>query len=71
MAAGARSADGPGVRTDLHAEPIGNVMLMLSGRKRWTLAPANASKLLRPRLSPTAALLLRPQLGSRLDGVPH
>ena len=75
MAGGGRDvpADGPGVRTDLHAEPIGNVMLMLSGRKRWTLAPANASKLLRPRLSPDgrAYFFCNRSWESRLDGVPH
>ena len=75
MAGGGRdAAPGPGVRTDLHSEPIGNVMLRLSGRKRWTLAPANASRQLRPRLSPDgrAYFFANRSWESRLDGgVPH
>ena len=41
----------PLMRTDLHCEPIGNMMLQLGGRKRWTLVPPSESKLLRPTLS--------------------
>ena len=41
----------PGARTDLHCEPIGNLVLMLGGRKRWTLAAPNQSRYLRPTLS--------------------
>ena len=42
----------PHVRTDLHCEPIGNLMLQLGGRKRWTLVPPSESRHLRPSLSP-------------------
>ena len=39
-------------RTDLHCEPIGNVVLMLSGSKKWTLVPPSQSQYLRPQASP-------------------
>ena len=42
----------PRARTDLHCEPIGNLALMLGGRKRWTLVEADQSRFLRPTLSP-------------------
>ena len=38
-------------RTDLHAEPIGNIASQLHGRRRWTLVPAVWSTLLRPTVS--------------------
>ena len=41
----------PRSRTDLHAEPIGNLMLQLGGRKRWTLVAPDQSRFLRPTLS--------------------
>ena len=39
-------------RTDLHCEPIGNVMLQLHGSKRWTLVSPEHSHMLRPTVSP-------------------
>jgi hypothetical protein len=39
-------------RTDTHCEPIGNAMLMLSGRKKWLLLPPSQSTLLRPQVAP-------------------
>ena len=42
----------PRQRTDLHCEPIGNLMLMLKGRKTWTLVGPDQSRYLRPTLSP-------------------
>lgn len=39
-------------RTDTHCEPIGNAMLMLTGKKRWLLFPPSQSTLLRPQVSP-------------------
>lgn len=47
MATGAERA-----RTDLHSEPIGNLVLMLAGRKKWTLIDPDQSRYLRPTLSP-------------------
>lgn len=41
----------PNARTDLHCEPIGNLMLQLGGRKVWTLVPPEESRYLRPSLS--------------------
>jgi len=41
----------PNARTDLHCEPIGNLMLQMSGRKLWTLVPPEESRYLRPSLS--------------------
>lgn len=38
-------------RTDLHCEPIGNVVLQLSGSKRWTLVSADHHHLLKPAVS--------------------
>jgi len=38
-------------RTDLHAEPIGNIAVQLHGFRRWTLVPTKWSKLLRPTVS--------------------
>ena len=38
--------------TALHCEPIGNVAVQLSGRKRWTLVAPQYSKLIRPSTSP-------------------
>ena len=43
---------GPPIRTDLHCEPIGNAMLMLEGRKKWTLVSPGHSRLVRPTISP-------------------
>jgi len=41
----------PNARTDLHCEPIGNLMLQLGGRKTWTLVPPEESRHLRPTIS--------------------
>lgn len=41
----------PHARTDLHCEPIGNLMLQLGGWKRWVLVPPDQSRYLRPTLS--------------------
>ncbi|KAL1496402.1 hypothetical protein AB1Y20_016357 [Prymnesium parvum] len=49
---GRGSEDGAVVRTDLHCEPIGNVVLMLTGGKRWTLVAPNQSYALKPTVSP-------------------
>ena len=38
-------------RTDMHAEPIGNIAVQLEGSRRWTLVPAEWSTLLRPTVS--------------------
>ncbi|KAL3768186.1 hypothetical protein ACHAW5_007920 [Stephanodiscus triporus] len=38
-------------RTDLHAEPIGNIASQLHGTRRWTLVPTMWSGLLRPTIS--------------------
>ena len=38
-------------RTDLHAEPIGNIAVQLNGFRKWTLVPTKYSKLLRPTVS--------------------
>ena len=38
-------------RTDLHAEPIGNIASQLHGTRRWTLVPTVWSGLLRPTVS--------------------
>mmetsp|Transcript_21755 Transcript_21755/g.51255 ORF Transcript_21755/g.51255 Transcript_21755/m.51255 type:complete len:670 (-) Transcript_21755:342-2351(-) len=38
-------------RTDLHAEPIGNIAVQLEGSRRWTLVSAEWSTLLRPTVS--------------------
>jgi hypothetical protein len=38
-------------RTDLHAEPIGNIASQLHGVRRWTLVPTKWSSLLRPTVS--------------------
>ena len=38
-------------RTDLHAEPIGNIAVQLHGVRRWTLVATKWSKLLKPTVS--------------------
>lgn len=38
--------------TALHCEPIGNVAVQLSGKKRWTLVQPEFSRLLKPSVSP-------------------
>jgi hypothetical protein len=38
-------------RTDLHAEPIGNIAVQLHGTRRWTLVATKWSKLLKPTVS--------------------
>jgi len=43
---------GQSTRTDLHCEPIANVVLQVRGSKRWILALPDQSKYLRPRISP-------------------
>ena len=47
----ATGKEGLPIRTDLHCEPIGNLVLQLGGRKRWTLVPPSQSRLLKPSLS--------------------
>ena len=39
-------------RTDMHCEPIANIVFQLHGQKRWTLVAPEFSGLLRPRISP-------------------
>ena len=39
-------------RTDLHCEPIGNVVVQLHGSKRWTLVHPDHSWMLKPTVSP-------------------
>jgi len=39
-------------RTDLHCEPIANVVLQLAGSKRWTLIMPHMSKYLKPQIGP-------------------
>lgn len=43
---------GETTRTDLHCEPIGNVVVQLEGEKRWTLVSPEHSHLLRPTVAP-------------------
>ena len=38
--------------TELHCEPIGNIAVQLSGRKKWTLVQPEFSHLLKPSISP-------------------
>lgn len=38
-------------RTDLHAEPIGNIAVQLHGFRKWTLVPTKYSTLLAPTVS--------------------
>jgi len=39
-------------RTDLHCEPIANVVIQVTGSKLWTLYPPQSSRSLRPKISP-------------------
>lgn len=48
----ARGSNGTTTRTDLHCEPIANVVLMVTGSKRWLLLPPSQSWQLDPRISP-------------------
>uniref|UniRef100_A0A7S1NDK8 JmjC domain-containing protein n=1 Tax=Eutreptiella gymnastica TaxID=73025 RepID=A0A7S1NDK8_9EUGL len=48
----ARGLPGLTTRTDLHCEPIGNAMLMVSGSKRWLMLPPSQSSWLRPQVAP-------------------
>ena len=47
----ATGAPPPSPRTDLHKEPIGNMVCQLAGRKRWLLVAPEESSHLMPRLS--------------------
>ena len=38
--------------TELHCEPIGNIAVQLSGKKKWTLVRPEFSRLLKPSISP-------------------
>lgn len=52
IASNQQSSDGSThPRTDLHAEPIGNIASQLHGMRRWTLVPTMWSGLLRPTVS--------------------
>jgi hypothetical protein len=52
IASNQQSSDGnTHPRTDLHAEPIGNIASQLHGMRRWTLVPTMWSGLLRPTVS--------------------
>ena len=42
----------PQARTDLHCEPIANLVMMLGGSKTWTLVDPSQSFYLKPTLSP-------------------
>jgi hypothetical protein len=64
---GRGSEEGRLIRTDLHCEPIGNAMLMLAGRKHWTLVSPAQSQVLRPSISPDG----RAYFLSRLTGPPN
>ena len=57
--------------TDLHSEPIASVAVQLRGAKTWTLVPAAASAVLRPRPSPDGRAYFRSSLHeeSELDRV--
>lgn len=48
---GAAGTEAHHPRTDLHAEPIGNIASQLHGTRRWTLVPTMWSGLLRPTVS--------------------
>jgi len=39
-------------RTDLHAEPIGNIVIQSEGEKHWVLIQPKYTRLLKPTLSP-------------------
>ncbi|KAL9183305.1 hypothetical protein ACHAXT_005092 [Thalassiosira profunda] len=63
-------------RTDLHAEPIGNVASQLHGTRHWTLVPAKWSGLLRPTASRHRGFFYsdmgpRTELPERLDRLPR
>lgn len=62
-------------RTDLHCEPISNVVLQTVGKKKWTLVEPQYSHLLRPTISPDGRAYfysaLDPFDSHALDKVPH
>jgi len=52
----------PNARTDLHCEPIGNLMLQMGGRKVWTLVPPEESRHRRPTVSQDGRASLQSRL---------
>jgi hypothetical protein len=62
-------------RTDLHAEPITNVVISTEGKKKWTLVHPMYSWWLRPTISPDGRAyfysMLDPLVRSALDRVPR
>jgi hypothetical protein len=62
-------------RTDLHCEPISNVVLQTVGKKKWTLVEAQYSHLIRPTISPDGRAYfyssLDPFDSHALDQIPH
>ena len=64
-------------RTDLHAEPIGNIAVQLHGTRRWTLVATKWSKLLRPTVSKHGRAYVysnmdpRQELQKRLTSLPQ
>ena len=62
-------------RTDLHCEPISNVVLQTVGRKKWTLVEPQYSHLIRPTISPDGRAYFYSSLDPfdphALDRIPH
>jgi hypothetical protein len=62
-------------RTDLHCEPISNVVLQTVGKKKWTLVETKYSHLIRPTISPDGRAYffssLDPFDSHALDHIPH
>jgi len=52
----------PDARTDLHCEPIGNLMLQMGGSKLWTMVPPEESRHLRPTVSKDGRAYLQSRL---------
>eukprot|EP00466_Bigelowiella_natans_P017612 jgi/Bigna1/145885/aug1.105_g20593 len=58
-------------RTDLHCEPIANVVIQVSGSKLWTLYPSESSRFLRPKvLNKGDAMFLPSWTWHRVDYLP-
>jgi hypothetical protein len=62
-------------RTDLHCEPISNVVIQTVGKKKWTLVLPEYSHLIRPTISPDGRAYFYSSLDPfdqhGLDHVPH
>lgn len=62
-------------RTDLHCEPIANLVFQTSGRKEWSLVSTEHSGLVRPSLAPDGRAYVYSKLdinnSSALDAVPR